>query len=278
MTNIIQDHKEDNYLLVALKLAQEAAHLVISLRGTISPSTNKPDSSPVTEADLQADKMIREGLLKAFPDHGILTEEGGFMGEERSPWTWLVDPLDGTKAYAKGIPGFSVMIGLLKSEAQSREPYLGVVVDPLQGFTYQAVKGHGAYVTCRGKRSRLQVSNRHGYAEMPLVTSTDFPNEKLEKINKKLHLPLCTPINSVGIKVGLLVRQVADIYVNHHFVHYWDICAPQIILEEAGGCFTQIDGARLNYNFSDDYSYPSLTLATNGTRHGELVKVFGDLI
>ncbi len=267
-------YKEDDYLSIALPLAQEAARFIMSLRGDSSPVSQKPDSSPVTRADLGADKIIREGLLKAFPDHGIVTEEGGFLGRADSQWTWLVDPLDGTKAYAKGIPGFSVMIGLLKS----REPHLGVVVDPLQGFVYEAIKGRGAYVTCQGRRSRLQVSPRHHYEEMPLVTSTDFPSEKLDKIKKQLNSPLCHPINSVGIKAGLLVRQVADIYVNHHFVHYWDICAPQIILEEAGGCFTQIDGAGLDYNFSNDYSYPSLTLATNGTRHGELVKILKDLL
>jgi 3'(2'), 5'-bisphosphate nucleotidase len=108
---------------------------------------------------------------------------------------------------------------------------------------------------------------------MPLIVSTDFPEKLLVQVREALNGPILPPINSVGIKVGLLVRQLGDIYVNHHSVHYWDTCAPQIILEEAGGAFTQLDGAPLDYSLTDaSYRHAARTLASNGTRHSELVQ------
>lgn len=255
------------YIETARELVLQAGHLVMSFKREALAKDRKEDSSIVTEADLQSDRLLREGLRKAFPDHGILTEEDGVSGNIDSPWTWLIDPLDGTKAYAKGIPGFSVMVGLLKE----KEPCLGVVFDPLEDHLYEAVRDHGCFVTHKGRKTRLKVSSREEYARMPVVTSTGFPEDVLKKIVASLHSPLCPPINSVGIKVGLLARQVADIYINHHSVHYWDTCAPQIILQEAGGRMTCLDGSPLKYDLSTGFSHNALTLATNGTRHQDMV-------
>ena len=85
------------------------------------------------------------------------------------------------------------------------------------------------------------------------------------------------PINSVGVKVGYLIRQLADLYLNHHPVHLWDTCAPQIILEEAGGCMTHWDGTPLAYSLKGEFSHPQGTLASNGFRHTDLVKIIGDM-
>lgn len=266
--------KMKSELATALQLAQEAGRLIMSLRNEPLSKSRKEDRSLVTEADLRADQLIREGLSKAFPDHRILTEETGTSGAADSESVWLVDPLDGTKAYANGIPGFSVLIGLLKNE----EPCLGVVVDPLEGLIYEAVKGEGAFLTKEGKKKRLQVSDRSDFTEMPLVASTGFDQGRLKTIADFLKSPLIEPINSVGIKVGLVVRQLADIYLNHHRVHYWDTCAPQVILEEAGGKFTSLDGAPLRYDLQSGSEHGGLTLATNGRRHSELVELLSRTI
>lgn len=264
----LQKIMTSQYLQIALQLAIDAAKAVMEIRrrGNISQN-RKEDRSLVTEADLRSDQIIREGLTKVFPDHGILTEEDGLSGRSGSDWVWLVDPLDGTRAYAKGIAGFSVMVGLL----HQGQPVVGVVVDPLEDRIYEAVKGSGAYLTEHGKRTRLQVSKRDHFPEMPLVTSTDCPKEFLDKVRSQLDCPLITPINSVGIKIGLLVRQVADIYLSHHPVHYWDSCAPQIILEEAGGRLTYLNGCSLDYSMEGTHEHQKLILASNGTQHAGLV-------
>jgi 3'(2'), 5'-bisphosphate nucleotidase len=261
--------EEQRMLAVARALAERAAAEVRKRLDSPQVQSRKADHSPVTEADMVADRIIREGLLEAFPGHAVLTEETGLTGDAASPWAWCVDPLDGTKAYAKKIPGFCVMIGLLKEG----KPHLGVVADPLEGRLYQAVRGAGAEHHHGGKIERLRVSSRREFSQMPLIVSTDFPEKLLVQVREALNGPILPPINSVGIKVGLLVRQLGDIYVNHHSVHYWDTCAPQIILEEAGGAFTRLDGAPLDYPLAaTSYRHAAKTLASNGTRHSELVQ------
>ena len=265
--------EDPRYLSQAIQLARQASTVVLDLLRKPITQSRKADHSIVTEADLRSDEIIRTGLANAFPDHAILTEENGLSGNAESANVWLVDPLDGTKAYAKGIPGFSIMIGLLRNGS----PHLGVVLDPLEGFLYYAIRGQGAYLESLGNTVRLYVSERENFETMPLVTSTGFPKEKLLQIVSKFHTPVCDPINSVGIKVGMLVRQVGDIYLNHHSVHFWDTCAPQIILEEAGGLFTDIHGTPLTYSLQGSNSHAALTLASNGKQHGDLVSFLSEV-
>src|SRR5882672_1303565 len=102
----------NSFLEVARELALQASARLMELRLSPLQKTRKADHSLVTNADHEADRIIREGLRKAFPDHAILTEESVMDGLADSEYVWVVDPLDGTKAYVNGTSGFSVMIGL----------------------------------------------------------------------------------------------------------------------------------------------------------------------
>lgn len=258
-------------LAIARSLALEAAAEIMRLRDFPLEKGRKENQSLVTSADLNSDKIIREGLEKDFPNHCILSEESRRQGNPDSDYVWLVDPLDGTKAYAKGIAGFAVMVGLLKD----LQPYLGVIVDPLEDFVYEAIRGEGTFLIHKNQRKQIRVSTRNEFDKMPLVVSPGFPDERLQTIKDELNCPLINPINSVGIKVGHLVRQEADIYLTHHLVHAWDTCAPQIVLEEAGGVMTKINGSELTYDLKEPYYHDYLTIATNGTRHADLVEWVG---
>src|SRR4029434_8759061 len=138
-----------HFLKTATDLALKASEEVLKLLKNPTITGRKSDRSIVTEADLKSDEVIRTGLMQAFPDHAVLTEETGLQGRPDAEYVWIVDPLDGTKAYAKGIPGFCVMVGLLKEG----RPFLGVVVDPLEERLYQALKGEGAWHT-QGRERR----------------------------------------------------------------------------------------------------------------------------
>ena len=254
---------------VARQLAQAAADEVLKLLHQPIHQERKKDKSLVTEADFRADQIIRDGLMKAFPAHAVLTEETGLSGPEGAEYVWLIDPLDGTKAFAKGIPGFSVMVGLLKSG----RPELGVVVDPLEGRVYEAVRGQGATHTEKGVRTRLEVSDRSDWSDLRVVVSTGFPDKNRAELVKTLTGPWLPPINSVGIKAGLVVRREADVYLSHHPVHYWDTCAPQIILEEAGGVFSKRDGSELVYDLTEGFAHKGLPLASNGRKHAEIISL-----
>lgn len=267
------------FLDVARPLALAAAKRLMELRQSTLVRERKADHSLVTNADRDADQIIRQGLHKAFPEHAVLTEESGRQGPSNAQYVWVVDPLDGTRAYAKGTVGFSVMIGLLKDS----EPIAGVVADPLEGHLYEAALGEGCWYSTLTpalslRRERVHVSNRRELNEMPIVTSTGFPETLHGLIAEQLHGPWVPAVNSVGIKVGLVVRQVADIYINHHSVHYWDTCAPQIILEEAGGRFSFLDGSAITYDLESDYRHHGPTLATNNQRHADLTKILQPLM
>ena len=261
---------KNDFLGEASRLAIEAGHLVMSLRSASISSNRKSDNSLVTEADLRSDELLRAGLSQSFPKHTILSEENGLSGPVDSEWMWMIDPLDGTRAYAKGIVGFSVMVGLLKN----KKPYLGVVVDPVRDLVYEAVHAEGAFLTSKGIKTPLKVSDRKEFAQMPLVLSTGCSDDLKKKLQESLALPLYAPINSVGIKIGLLVRKEADVYFSHHPIHEWDACAPQVILEEAGGRMTLVTGAPLDYDTQGRDFGRSLILASNGRRHRELTDFF----
>jgi 3'(2'), 5'-bisphosphate nucleotidase len=231
--------------------------------------TRKSDNSLVTNADHAANNIIRRGLLEAFPTHALISEETGREGNPDAEYVWLVDPLDGTKAYAKKSPGFSVMVGLLKNEI----PVLGIVVDPLEGHLYEAVRGLGSFHTGKNQSRQVKVSDRSEWKDMPMITSTGFPDLLKGYLMGALPVSFINPINSVGIKVGLMVRQVGDVYVNHHPVHYWDTCAPQMILEEAGGMITLWDGSPLKYVLGESLKHPGPTVASNRKRHQDMLDV-----
>lgn len=258
-----------DWLAVAEGLAVEASRAVMSFFGGDFSTREKDDRSPVTEADLASDRILREGLLRNFPSHAVLTEEAGLSGLTTSEYVWLIDPLDGTKAFAKGIPGFCVMVALLRNG----RPHLGVVVDPLDERLYRAIRGEGTSQSHQGKTEVLRVSPRRELNEMPWVVSTGFPEIAMERTRTLLRGPILPPINSVGIKVGLLLRQEADIYLNHHPVSYWDTAAPALLLEEAGGCFTTLEGGPLSYSLNPPFGHGVRTLASNGTRHSDLVSL-----
>lgn len=262
------------FLDVARALSLEAAARLMELRLTPLVKERKPDHSLVTNADHDADRIIRAGLRKAFPDHAILTEESGMDGSSKAEFVWVVDPLDGTRAYAKGITGFSVMTGLLKNG----RPLAGVVVNPLEGFCYEGLLGEGAFCTFEGVRKRVYVSARAKLREMPVITSTGFPQKIEQTLHQALPGPWVPAVNSVGVKVGALIRQAADIYINHQAVHYWDTCAPQIMLEEAGGVITFLDGTNLSYDLeAGSYRHRGPTLATNGPAQGQVLEILRTL-
>jgi 3'(2'), 5'-bisphosphate nucleotidase len=257
------------FLKTAIALALEAGDRLKTLRLQPLLQERKADHSIVTNADKAADLIIRNGLQQAFPDHSILTEESGMTGALEAEYVWVVDPLDGTKAYVNGVAGFSVMIGLLKGS----KPYAGVVFDPWDGHLYMAMKGTGTWYRQEGETKLAHVSCRKELPQMPVITSTGFPESMDRSLRRQLQAAWLPPINSVGVKVGFLVRQEADIYLNHHNVHYWDTCAPQIILEEAGGRITLTNGQELLYDLHSNLRHRGPTVASNNQRHSDLLKI-----
>lgn len=226
-------------------------------------------TEPVTIADKTASRIIVEGLQKTFPADGILSEEEIDVPERMDKArVWIIDPIDGTWGFIKKDGDFGVQIGL----AENGEVIAGVVYLPFHDILYSASKNQGAFCSENGGApKRLEVSVKTHYTEMNLASSRNHRSPKMHRIIEDFGFRQEIQRGSVGLKVGLIAQQIADLYIHlSPRTKYWDTCAPQIILEEAGGRMTDLFGFPLTYNLTDVQNHNGI-LATNGVAHEEVV-------
>ena len=224
---------------------------------------------PVTIADRTASKIIVENLQEIFPTDGILSEEEIDPPERLDRVrVWMIDPIDGTKGFIKKDGDFAVQIGLTENGMST----LGVVYLPAENVLYYACKDAGAFVVEREKPPvRLRVSDETNFTKMNLAISRNHHSPKMNRVIEDFGIKQEIQRGSVGLKVGLIARQICDLYIHlSPRTKFWDTCAPQIILEEAGGKMTDIFGAPFVYNLSDVQNHNGV-LASNGIVHEEVV-------
>jgi 3'(2'), 5'-bisphosphate nucleotidase len=235
-------------ILVASSAARAAGTAILGLYGN-APAESKADASPVTAADYASNDLILSHVRESFPADAILSEESADSAARlTSQRVWVVDPLDGTREFIDQNGEFSVMIGL----AIDGRACLGVVYQPTADLLYGAVAGHGAWVEDRHGRRRLdRVAGRSG-AAVRMVGSRSHAHPLVERLRAVMGIGDVAPSGSVGVKCARIAEGEFDLYV--HPVHYlkeWDVCAPEIILREAGGTVTDCLGEPLVYNKPD---------------------------
>jgi len=225
-------------------------------------------SSPidlVTEADLASERLIVDRIRQRFPDHAILAEEGQ-GGGNRSPYVWLIDPLDGTTNYAHGFPVFSVNIAL----ARGGEILLGVTYDPLRDELFTAQWGAGAFLNER----RLRVSQTAHLSESLLATGFPYnratnPQNNLGPFNAVM--PLVRGIRrggSAALDLAYVAAGRLDGYWEF-WLNPWDWAAGVLLVTEAGGTVTDVAGQPWRLDSSS-------MVATNGHLHQELLRAVND--
>lgn len=222
----------------------------------------------VTAADREANELIVRRLAQEFPGDGILAEESVDTDERlNKERVWLIDPMDGTKNFVQRDGDFAVQIGL----AVGGEVVLGVVYQPVRDVLYRAVRGEGSWREKDGNEAeRMQVSNKTDPAEMVLASSRSHRSPRMERVVDSFGFRFETRRGSVGVKVGLIAEQEADLYLHlSPSTKQWDTCAPEIILTEAGGRLTDLFGKPLRYN-GPRIDNRNGVVATNGAAH-ELV-------
>jgi len=207
----------------------------------------KGKGNPVTTADLEANRKIREVLMDHYPDDGWLSEEDkDNLGRLKLPRVWVVDPMDGTKEFIKGVPQFAVSIGLVVDG----EPVLGVVYNPAEEKLFRALKGEGA--TLDGEP--IRVSGRADLAGALLLVSRSEPRGKFEVFR---HLCRIEPVGSIAYRLGRVAAGEGDATLTFRSLKEWDVCAGALIVEEAGGVVLGGDGKRLVFN-QQESSYRGL--------------------
>lgn len=249
-----------------IKIAEKAGEAVLDIYHRNFLSYEKEDKSPVTEADLIANKIILKELRKY--GYGILSEESQdnltCLKKEK---VWIVDPLDGTTDFIQKTGDFSIMIGL----AQKGEPVLGVVYQPTENKIYFSQKGKGAYLKTKDFLKKLRVSLREN--KIRLAVSRFHLDSAEMSLANKLNVQKIKKMGSVGLKIGLIAEGKADLYFTKTSkTHRWDSCAPEIILKEAGGKITDLEGKKLFSNRKQTKNLKGL-LATNGLIHQKVIKI-----
>lgn len=239
----------DQELTEAARIAREAGKILMKIYATDFDVAYKGKSDPVTEADTLSNAYIVGELKKAFPNDGIVAEETADQSAAlKGGRCWFVDPLDGTKEFIAKNGEFAVMLGL-SVDGESR---LGVVFQPAKDKLYAGVVDQGAWLEEGGERRALSVSKAADPKSLRLVVSRSHRSSSIDKLVSTLGITSERKSGSVGLKVGLIAEQEADLYIHvSDRASAWDACGPEAILRAAGGQFMKLDGTRYSYKRSD---------------------------
>ncbi|MGD0836473.1 MAG: 3'(2'),5'-bisphosphate nucleotidase CysQ [Polyangia bacterium] len=252
-------------LELARSVAREAAALVASFKGRPLEVHHKSGGEPVSQADLAASELIVRRLREAFPEDAVLSEELPDDGARlANPRVWMVDPIDGTRDFLAGEPGYVVMIGLCRDG----RPVVGALAQPEGGALWLGAVGAGAWKeSVAGTRQPLSVSTVSQPQAIRLVSSKSHRSEYYARLRAELGITDELALGSVGLKVALVAEGVRDLYVYPGSqTKIWDSCAPEAILTAAGGRLTDSDGGALAYARSG-LQNPRGVVASNGHVH-----------
>ena len=218
----------------------------------------------VSEADLRAEKSLREDLSRARPNFAFLMEESGASGDKDWEWRWVVDPLDGTTNFLHGIPHWAISVGIERRLADGRsELVAGVVYNPASDELYWAEKGMGAFLNDR----RIRVSSRRDMHQALFATGIPFAAvpRKGEFVQTLARLmPQVSGIRRFGSAALDLAWVAAGRYDGYWElgVQKWDVAAGLVLVKEAGGYITDPEGG-------DPYAECNI-VAANTQLHGKL--------
>jgi myo-inositol-1(or 4)-monophosphatase len=231
----------------AVAFARAGGEVLMRAFGRGVTAAQKSDvSNVVTEADLASERCIVQSIRERHPTHSIIAEETG-CDLRGSDFTWVVDPLDGTSNFAAGVPWFGVLIALLRAE----EPVLGVLHLPVTGDLYCAERGGGAH--CNGQRVSVttepQLSNvlwAWGMDAAASDTAALQDSALLARVLQRVRNVRATNslVDAAYVADGRLGGMV------NRSTRVWDIAAPSLIVQEAGGRYTDTAGAELRFDLS----------------------------
>ena len=250
----------DRILNVALHAARLAGKAALRhFRDPRLKVRRKGDGSPVSIADQAADAILHREIRRAFPGHGILTEESGLApGDGRH--LWIADPVDGTQQFVRGFPYWTVLLALEIDGTLE----VGVIHAPVQGLTTWARRGHGAFENGR----RIRVSRRpwkeawiaHGW------TADFFAHGLQGGLGRVARRARMVTGASDALAYAAVAKGQIEAFVEAPGPKVWDHAAPRLIVEEAGGRFSNLAGKPTHRG--------SGSIASNGILHPALVSAF----
>ncbi len=257
------DRQADHALLV--EAARRAGSIALARFGTEQDVWRKGEHHPVCEADLEVDAALREALSGARPDYGWLSEESeDDKSRLEASRVWVVDPIDGTNSYLKGIPEFAVAAALV----EDGQPIAAAVFNPAKGEMFEALAGGGA----RLNGEMMRVSGNANASRIAMLASRSehreaawpgqFANDAIKAVS------------SIAYKLALVAAGHFDATASGWPKSDWDICAGDLLVREAGGRMTTMAGEPLVYN--KDRPRHRTCLASNTLLHRPLLDRLAD--
>jgi myo-inositol-1(or 4)-monophosphatase len=251
---------------LAERAAREAGDIVRRYYESELRVAEKGPDNPVTKADLEADAHIRSVVSATFPDDGWLSEETADSADRLARRrVWVVDPLDGTKEFIQRIPEFCICIALV----EDGRPVVGVEYNPAADRLYSAALGEGT--TVNAARARVSTTSRVPDAVVLASRSEDKRGE-WDAFKDRVHVRLT---GSVAFKLAELSTGAGDATFTLTPKNEWDICAGTLLVEEAGGRVTGLDGAPLVFN--QRKTLRDGMIASNGVLHDGLVALIAEV-
>ena len=251
-----------------INVAKNAGAAIMSFYDKEYGIKDKGKDDPVTEADIESNKIILDGLKKY--GYGILSEEtDDDLSRLKEKRVWIIDPLDGTKDFIGKTGDFTVMVGL----AEERKTILGVVYKPIDDILYYAIKNGGAYRSIRGlEPERIHVNKEVKGKNMRMLVSRSHSTDLDARVAGHFGIKKLVLCGSIGLKGALIASGEAELNINpSERPGEYDICAADIILHEAGGKLTNMKGDRHVYNKQNPIVKNGY-VASNGAVHGEIIK------
>jgi myo-inositol-1(or 4)-monophosphatase len=251
-------------------LKQELADIVREAGALAASKFQSPDlkswtkngSSPVTESDIAVDRLLRERLTRLVPDAAWLSEESeddqARLGASR---LWIVDPIDGTRAYVGGLMDWSVCVALV----ENGRPVLGCIYAPMDDGLYLAASGEGA------TRDGVPIAPNSDIAP-PRVAG---PKPMIAELEKSIPDLVAIPkVHSLALRLARVGAGRLDIAFASRNSHDWDLAAADLIVHEAGGMLRTLDGQFAAYNSAE--ARHGALVATGRARHGRVIEIVRD--
>lgn len=257
----MNDKRPDTETLLdfALDAVWQVGRITLGHFQTELQAQRKADNTPVTIADQQAEQRLRELILKYWPDHGIIGEEYG-QSPSSSPFTWTIDPIDGTKSFISGVPFYSNLLALTDGE----KSLIGIANFPALGETIYAVRDEGCF--WNGRRAHVSTVDKLSDAVLLTSALNDFGDKRAawDRLVSRTYTQ-----RTWGDAYGyfLVATGRAEVMVDPA-MDIWDSAPFQVIMEEAGGTFTDWKG------IPTIHAYESF--ATNGALFEQVMDVINE--
>jgi len=252
---------------VAARLAacvREAGALALSMFGTPLKNWTKGASSPVCEADIAVDRLLRDRLTAGEPGIGWLSEESADdPARLAARAVWIVDPIDGTRGYIAGLPDWAVSAALV----ENGRPIAACLFAPVTDEFFMAIAGKGA--TCNGKR--IAATGGAALADMRIAGPKNFL-DRLAVIGPPFSV--VPRVHSLALRLARVAEGTIDAAIAGGNSHDWDLAAADLLVHEAGGAVTPLRGGALAYNGA--VPRHGMLVAAGRQRHAALIEILSD--